>query len=341
MTKVLVTGGAGFIGSHTVVELQLAGFEVIIVDNFCNSERFIIDRIESISGVRPEVVEADCTDTQQLLSIFEKNKEIAAVAHFAAHKAVAESISVPLKYYRNNLLSTIALLEAMQTKGINLLVFSSSCTVYGESAPSPVTEAMPMQPTTSPYGRTKQMCEEIITDTSRINSSFRCISLRYFNPIGAHPSGLIGELPLGTPSNLVPFLTQTAAGVRDELKIFGNDYPTPDGTAVRDYIDVVDLAQAHVMAVERLVAKNTTDKVEAFNLGTGKGASVLDVVKTFERVNGVNVKRSFAPRRQGDVPLVYGSSKKANSILGWFAQTELSESLRNAWNWEKKHRGIF
>lgn len=340
MTKVLVTGGAGFIGSHTVVELQLAGFEVVIADNFCNSERFIIDRIESITGVRPRTEEADCTDTEQLLGIFEKHKGIAAVAHFAAHKAVAESISVPLKYYRNNLLSTIALLEAMQAQGINLLVFSSSCTVYGEAAPSPVDESMPMQPTTSPYGRTKQMCEEIIADVARVNATFRAVSLRYFNPIGAHPSGQIGELPLGPPNNLVPFITQTAAGVRSELKIFGNDYPTPDGTAVRDYIDVVDLAQAHVMAVQRLLAGNSAESVEAFNLGTGKGASVREVVETFERESRVKLNWSFAPRRQGDVPLVYGSSKKANAVLGWFARTELPVSLRNAWNWEKKHRGI-
>jgi UDP-glucose 4-epimerase len=338
MKSILVTGGSGFIGSHTVVELQKAGYNAIIADNLSNSERHIVERISRITGIVPEFIEADCTNRLTLVNIFKTHPDIVAVAHFAAFKAVAESIQKPLKYYQNNLFSMVALLEAMGECHVGNLVFSSSCTVYGEAAPSPVNERMPMLPTTSPYGRTKQMCEEMITDYSRTNSNFRCISLRYFNPIGAHPSGQIGELPLGVPNNLIPYITQSAAGVRGELKVFGNDYPTPDGTAIRDYIDVVDLAKAHVLSINRLIDANTTENVEAFNLGIGQGASVLEVIKTFEEVNSLKLKWSFAPKRDGDVPMVYGDTSKANRVLGWRAETSLAQSLRNAWLWETNLR---
>lgn len=340
MSKILVTGGTGFIGSHTVVELIQSGYSVVIVDNLSNSQEVSLSGIEQITGVKPDFYKVDCTDTKQLSEVFAKHSDISAVIHFAAYKAVKESIDKPLEYYRNNLLSMISLLEVMEKAKVNGLVFSSSCTIYGEGATLPISENLPMTPTTSPYGRTKQMCEEIIADYAAVNKDFFNISLRYFNPIGAHPSGLIGELPLGTPNNLIPYITQTAAGLRDELKVFGNDYPTPDGTAVRDYIDVVDLAKAHVLAVTRLVKGGSTLQLDAFNLGSEKGSSVKEIIETFEEVNSLKLNWSFAPRRQGDVPVIYADAGKAQRELGWKAETPLGQSLKNAWNWERKYRKL-
>ena len=340
MSKILVTGGTGFIGSHTAVELIAAGHEVVIIDNLSNSEEFIVKRMEAITGVKPIFYKANCSVSSDLDRIFEQHPNIDAVIHFAAYKAVKESIEKPLDYYHNNVLSMIALLQAMQKAKVDNLVFSSSCTIYGESAPLPLSEELPMTPTTSPYGRTKQMCEQIIADYLAINSNFHNISLRYFNPIGAHPSGQIGELPIGVPNNLIPYITQTASGVRSELKVFGNDYPTPDGTALRDYIDVVDLAKAHVKAVNRLVSGDSPAQFDAFNLGAGKGISVKEIIDTFEKVNGLKVNWSFAPRRQGDLPSIYADASKAKNELHWEAETPLSESLRNAWLWEKSYRNI-
>lgn len=340
MRKILVTGGTGFIGSHTVVELFAAGYDVVIIDDLSNSQSIALQGIEKITGKKPIFYRADCTDIIQLNQIFLEHPQVDAVIHFAAFKAVKESIDKPLEYYRNNLLSLISLLQAMQKADVNRLVFSSSCTIYGEKGLLPMSEELPMTPTTSPYGRTKQMCEEIIADFALTSSHFQNISLRYFNPIGAHPSGLIGELPLGTPNNLIPYITQTAAGIRDELKVFGNDYPTPDGTAVRDYIDVVDLAKAHVKAVTRLIQGDSPMQLDAFNLGSGKGVSVKEIIETFEEVNGIKLKWSYAPRRTGDVPAIYADAGKAEKNLGWKAQTPLGQSLRNAWVWEKKYRRI-
>ena len=340
MSKILVTGGTGFIGSHTVVELIEAGHSVVVIDNLSNSEEFVLKGIEQITGKMPIFYNADCAHANNLSRIFSEHPDIEAVIHFAAYKAVKESIDKPLDYYQNNLLSMITLLQAMQKAKVNRLVFSSSCTIYGENAPLPLSENLPMTPTTSPYGRTKQMCEEIIADCAAANNQFHSISLRYFNPIGAHPSGKIGELPLGTPNNLIPYITQTAAGVRDELKVFGNDYPTPDGTALRDYIDVVDLSKAHVKAVNHLIKGNSPTQLDAYNLGAGKGISVSEIIDTFEKVNALKIKWSFAPRRQGDVPNIFADASKAKRELNWQAETPLGESLRNAWNWEKKYREL-
>ena len=338
--KILVTGGTGFIGSHTVVELQKAGYEVVIIDNLSNSEELIVERIENITGKKPHFFKADCTDKSAYEQIFKQHPNIICVVHFAAYKAVAESIAKPMEYYQNNVYSMVELLNAMQEHNVENLVFSSSCTIYGEGQPSPFNEEMPMTPTTSPYGRTKQICEGMIVDFSAVYNSFQCISLRYFNPIGAHPSGLIGELPIGIPNNLIPYITQTVAGLRDELKVFGNDYPTPDGTPLRDYIDVVDLSRAHVMAVDRLLNKKNSSKLEAFNLGAGRGISVLEIIDTFEKVNGVKVNWKFVSRRQGDLAQIYADTSKAISVMGWKAETSLADSLRNAWKWEKSFRGI-
>ncbi len=340
MSKILVTGGTGFIGSHTVAELIEAGHTVVIIDNLSNSEEHVLKGIEQITGKRPIFYKADCANANDLSRIFGEHPDIEAVIHFAAFKAVKESIDKPLGYYQNNLLSIITLLQVMQKTKVNRLVFSSSCTIYGEKAPLPLSETLPMTPTTSPYGRTKQMCEEIIADYVAANNQFYSISLRYFNPIGAHPSGKIGELPLGTPNNLIPYITQTAAGVREELKVFGNDYQTPDGTALRDYIDVVDLSKAHVKAVDRLVNGNSSTQLEAYNLGAGKGISVKEIIETFEKVNAVKIKWSFAPRRQGDLPSIFADASKAKRELNWEAKTVLGESLRNAWHWEQKYRKL-
>ena len=338
MQKVLVTGGIGFIGSHTVIELLASGYEVIVVDNLSNSNKDILKGIKKITGKEPLFYEVDCTDYSKLNDVFKDNPDILGVIHFAAYKAVKESLEKPLEYYRNNVFSMVLLLEAMQKAGVSNLVFSSSCTIYGENAPLPYKEDMPMTPTTSPYGRTKQMCESIIADYATVQPDFKYISLRYFNPIGAHESGLIGELPTGIPNNLIPFITQTAAGIRKELKVFGNDYPTPDGTAMRDYIDVVDLAKAHVIALNRALSKEHDSQFEAYNLGSGKGLSVREIIDTFEQVNNTKINWSFAPRRQGDIPQIFADTSKAKEILNWETKTPLSESLRNAWKWEQNYR---
>ncbi len=337
--KVLVTGGAGFIGSHTVVELSNAGFEPIIVDNFANSEKSVLEGIEKILHKRVNSYEADCTDSAAMDKIFSENKGIVGVIHFAAHKSVPESVNNPLKYYSDNISSLCVLLRLMKKHELNNLIFSSSCTVYGVPDILPVTEETPIKPANSPYGNTKKICEDIIKDFIQTND-FKALALRYFNPIGAHPSSLIGELPIGVPTNLVPFVTQTAAGVRSQLTIFGNDYDTTDGTNIRDFIDVVDLAVAHVRALQFLLNKSDNKLYDVFNLGTGTGASVLEVVKTFEAANHIQINYKIGPRRDGDVEQIYANVAKANTVLGWKTEVSLEESLRKAWNWEKRIRQI-
>ena len=332
--KILVTGGAGYIGSHTCVELIHAGYEPVIIDNFFNSETFIIDRIQEITGVRPEVLTLDCADYEQVLAQLQKERNLSGAIHFAAYKAVGESTAKPLDYYYNNVASTTAILKVMEELGINNFVFSSSCTVYGQPDVLPVTENSPTKTAESPYGRTKQICEDLIKDYHRSKESFKAISLRYFNPIGAHPTSLIGELPLGVPSNLVPFITQTAIGLRERLTIFGDDYDTPDGTCIRDYIHVVDLAKAHVAAITYL--ENSTNGMnELVNLGTGKGNTVMEVVKSFEEVSGQSLNYSIGPRRPGDVVKVYADVTKAKKMLNWQTALSLNDALRDAWNWQK------
>jgi UDP-glucose 4-epimerase len=333
--KILVTGGTGFIGSHTSVELIENGFDVVIIDNLYNSEAEVIDRIEKITGVRPLLEVFDLCDKDKTDLFFSNNTDISAVIHFAAYKAVGESVSKPLDYYRNNLVSLINLLDAMQKKGISNLVFSSSCTVYGQPEKLPVTEEAPLQPAMSPYGNTKQIGEEIIRDTTISSDKIKAISLRYFNPIGAHPSALIGELPRGVPENLVPYITQTAIGLRPELKIFGNDYDTPDGSCIRDYLHVSDLARAHVVAVKRLIEKKNRKDYEIFNLGTGKGVSVLEAINSFERVSGVKLKYKIAGRRAGDIVKIWADPTLANRELGWKTVYSLDECMKTAWDWEK------
>jgi len=337
-TLILVTGGTGYIGSHTVVELIEAGYDVLIADNLSNSQVDVIDRIEKITGKRPLFEEIDLTDTAKVNTLFDTYPEIAAIIHFAAYKAVGESVSFPLKYYFNNTTSLINLLENMIRRSIAPFVFSSSCTVYGEPDTLPVTEQAPIKKANSPYGNTKQISEEILRDTMHVHDFMKIIALRYFNPIGAHPSALIGELPLGVPNNLVPFITQMAYGLRKELRVFGDDYNTPDGSAIRDYINVVDLASAHVIAIERLLKNNNKKRFEVFNLGTGHGNSVFEVIKAFENATGQSVNYTVAPRRAGDVEQVYADTTFANSELGWKAETGLEETLLSAWNWEKYYR---
>ncbi|NLI24223.1 MAG: UDP-glucose 4-epimerase GalE [Bacteroidales bacterium] len=335
---ILVTGGTGYIGSHTVVELMESGFDVVIIDNLSNSSIEVLDRIEKITGKRPLFEKLDLCDKISLDQFFARYISIEAVIHFAASKAVGESVEKPLLYYRNNLLSLINLLEGMIASGIRHLVFSSSCTVYGQPDQLPVTENSPVKPALSPYGNTKQISEEIIRDTISSNAPLRAISLRYFNPIGAHPSGLIGELPLGVPNNLVPFITQTAAGIRKELLVFGNDYSTPDGTAIRDYINVVDLSKAHVVAIQRLLNLRQKAPYEVFNLGTGRGYSVLEIIKTFEKVTGVKINYRITGRRPGDIEKVWADTSLANHELGWKAEKTLEETLASAWKWEQYYR---
>ncbi len=337
---ILVTGGTGYIGSHTAVELINEGYEVVIVDNLSNSTADSLDGIEKITGVRPAFEQFDICDKQRLDVFFEKYPSLKAIIHFAAFKAVGESVDFPLKYYRNNLVSLVNLLDCMHTYKVPSIVFSSSCTVYGQPKDLPVTEDAPIQIAESPYGNTKQICEEILRDSVRSMPELKVIALRYFNPIGAHPTALIGELPNGIPNNLVPFVTQTAAGLRPELRVFGDDYPTPDGSAVRDYINVADLAKAHVTAIGRLLNKANEPGFEFFNLGTGRGSSVLEVVKTFEKVTGVPVNYKIVGRRAGDIIAVWADTTKANKVLGWKAETSLEDTLLSAWNWEKKLRGI-
>ena len=336
---ILVTGGTGFIGSHTTVELQQAGYEVVIVDNLSNSKIEVLDGIEKITGIRPAFEQVDLRDKEATEAVFQKYPKIEGIIHFAASKAVGESVEKPLLYYRNNIVSLINLLELMPKYDVKGIIFSSSCTVYGQPSKEnlPVTEEAPIQKALSPYGNTKQINEEIIADYIHSGAPIKSIVLRYFNPIGAHPSAEIGELPLGVPMNLIPFVTQTAIGVRKQLKIFGNDYNTPDGTCIRDYIYVVDLAKAHVKAMTR-VLDGDGDKLEYFNIGTGRGLSTLEVVEGFEKATGVKLNWEFAPRREGDIEKVWGNVDKANKVLGWKADTPLEDVLASAWKWQKKLR---
>ena len=336
---ILVTGGTGFIGSHTTVELQQAGYNVVIIDNLSNSKVEVLDGIEKITGIRPAFENVDLRDFDATEKVFAKYPDIEGIIHFAASKAVGESVQKPLLYYRNNIVSLVNLLELMPKYNVKGIIFSSSCTVYGQPTPEnlPVTENAPIQPALSPYGNTKQVNEEIIRDFIHSGASIKSIVLRYFNPIGAHPSALIGELPNGVPMNLIPSVTQTAIGVRKELKIFGNDYNTPDGTCIRDYIYVVDLAKAHVAAMARVLDKET-EPIEYFNIGTGTGVSTLEVVEGFERATGVKVNWQFAPRREGDIEKVWGNVDKANKMLGWKADTPLEDVLKSAWKWQLKLR---
>lgn len=333
-TKILVTGGTGYIGSHTVVELQQAGYDVVIIDNLSNSNREVLNGIEKITGTRPHFVEGDCTDMDTLRKLFTDYPGIKGIINFAASKAVGESVEKPLLYYRNNLTTLINLLDLMPEFGVEGIVFSSSCTVYGEPDINPIDETAPIKPATSPYGNTKQICEEIITDYVKAGAPIKSIILRYFNPVGAHPSGLIGELPNGVPNNLVPFLTQTAAGIRKQLTVFGTDYNTPDGSCIRDFIDVVDLAKAHVIAMKRMLDKKDTDRIEIFNLGTGRGLSVLELIESFERATGVKVPHVIGERRAGDIEKIWAEPTKANEVLGWKAEVEIDDTMRNAWQWQ-------
>ncbi len=340
--RILVTGGTGYIGSHTVVELQKAGYPVVIIDNLSNSNVKVLDGIERISGIRPDFVEADCTDIAAVRKLFNDYPGIKGIINFAASKAVGESMQKPLLYYRNNLNTLMNLLEVMGEKEVEGIVFSSSCTVYGEPDVNPVTEESPIKKATSPYGNTKQISEEIITDVINSGAPFKSILLRYFNPVGAHPSAEIGELPNGVPQNLVPYLTQAAMGIRKELSVFGNDYNTPDGSCIRDYIDVVDLAKAHVIAIERMLDNKSEEQIEVFNLGTGNGVSVLGLINAFEKATGVKVPHKIAPRRAGDIEKVWANPARANNVLGWVADTPIEETMRNAWAWQMKlrERGI-
>lgn len=333
-TKILVTGGTGYIGSHTTVELQNAGYEVVIIDNLSNSNRNVLDGIEAITGIRPAFVEGDCTDMPTMRKLFEEHPGIKGIINFAASKAVGESVHKPLLYYRNNLNTLMNLLECMPEYGVEGIVFSSSCTVYGEPDVNPIDETAPIKPATSPYGNTKQISEEIIHDYVASGAPVKSIILRYFNPIGAHESAKIGELPVGVPQNLVPYLTQAAAGIRGELTVFGNDYNTPDGSCIRDYIDVVDLAKAHVIAMRRMLDNKDTDAIEIFNLGTGRGVSVLELINAFEKSTGVKVPYKIGARREGDIEKIWAEPTKANTVLGWEAEVPVEETMRKAWAWQ-------
>ena len=335
--KILVTGGLGFIGSHTVVELQNKGFDVVIIDNLSNASLAVLDGILSITGKKPEFEKMDLRDKVAVQSFFKKYSDVTGVIHFAASKAVGESVQNPLLYYENNISSLVYILQELQQKPEAHFIFSSSCTVYGQAKNMPITEKAAIQPAMSPYGNTKQIGEEIIADVAKI-SNLKAILLRYFNPIGAHDSAAIGELPLGVPQNLVPFITQTAMGLRAELAVFGNDYPTADGTCVRDYIHVVDLAKAHVIALQRLIDKKNTENVEVFNLGTGTGSSVLEVIHTFEKVSQKKLPYKIVDRREGDVVEAYADTEKANKVLGWKTELSLEQALESAWKWEQKIR---
>lgn len=332
--EILVTGGLGYIGSHTVVELTNAGYQPIIIDNLSNADISMLDRLEKITGKRPTFYQVEMCDKSALREVFEKHPKLAGIIHFAAVLFVDESVALPLKYYHNNLLSTINLLDCMKEFSVPNLVFSSSCTVYGNPDQLPVNEHAPIKPAQSPYGNTKKMCEEILKDSS-IAHPFKVISLRYFNPIGAHASGLIGEIPHGVPTHLVPYITETASGKRQELRIFGSDYNTPDGTCVRDYIHVVDIAVAHIKAVERLINQKSEESFEIFNIGSGSGYSVLQMVNSFEKATGIAINYKLVDRRPGDVEAVYADTTKAESSLGWKAELSLEEMLRSAWEWQK------
>lgn len=340
--KILVTGGTGFIGSHTTVELQNAGYEVVIIDNLSNSNRDVLDGIEHITGIRPVFVEGDCTNIDTLRQLFKENPGINGIIDFAASKAVGESVHKPILYYRNNLNILLNLLDLMPEFGVKGFVFSSSCTVYGEPDVNPITEEAPIKKATSPYGETKQVSEDIIHDVIASGSPIKAIILRYFNPIGAHPSGEIGELPNGVPQNLVPYLTQTAIGIRKELSIFGDDYPTPDGSCIRDFINIVDLAKAHVKALERMLDDKSDSNLEYFNIGTGEGLSVLQLLHAFESATGVKVPHRIVGRREGDIVKIWADPTKANTVLGWKAEVSIADTMRSAWNWQKmlRERGI-
>jgi UDP-glucose 4-epimerase len=335
--KVVVTGGLGFIGSHTVVELQNDGFEVVIIDNLSNSSEEVLVGIENISKKKPLFEKIDLREKAAVQAFFEKHEDIKGVIHFAASKAVGESVENPLLYYENNVCTLVYVLQELQKKDDASFIFSSSCTVYGQAEKMPITENAPIQVAMSPYGNTKQIGEEIITEVAKV-SNIKSILLRYFNPIGSHQSAEIGELPIGVPQNLVPFITQTGMGLREQLSVYGADYPTPDGTAVRDYIHVVDLAKAHVVALKRLLENKNLEKVETFNLGTGTGSSVLEVINAFEKVSNQKLNYQIVGRRAGDITSAYANTDKANEILGWKAQSTLEESLASAWKWEQKIR---
>jgi len=336
--RILVTGGTGYIGSHTAVELIEEGFEPVLIDNLYNSEAFVADRIGKITGKKPSLEVFDLCDMDKLDQFFRKYDDISAIIHFAAYKAVGESVNKPLEYYRNNLVSLMNLLDSMKQYGIPRFVFSSSCTVYGQPEKLPVKEDAPVQHAISPYGNTKQIGEDIIKDSVSASKEITAISLRYFNPIGAHPSALIGELPRGEPENLVPYITQTAIGLRDELRVFGNDYNTPDGSCIRDYLHVVDLAKAHVVAVKRLIDRKNKENYEVFNLGTGTGVSVLEAIKSFERVSGIRLKYRITGKRAGDIEKIWADPSLANRELGWKTVSTLDDAMKTAWEWEKKIR---
>lgn len=336
---ILVTGGTGFIGSHTTIELIAAGYQVVIVDDLSNSKIEVLDGIEKITGVRPAFEKVDLRDYQATEKVFQKYPQIEGIIHFAASKAVGESVQKPLLYYRNNITALINLLELMPKYDVKGIIFSSSCTVYGQPKPEnlPVTEEAPHQKATSPYGNTKEINEQIIHDYIHSGAKIKSVILRYFNPIGAHPTALIGELPNGVPNNLIPFVTQTAMGIREQLTIFGNDYNTPDGTCIRDYIYVVDLAKAHVAAMARVLDEDH-DQLEYFNIGTGNGNSTLEIVETFEKATGVKLNWKYGPRREGDIEKIWGNVDKANKVLGWKADTPLEDVLASAWKWQVKLR---
>ena len=336
--KILVTGGAGYIGSHTVVELQNAGYEVLVIDNLSNSTKDSIDGIEKITGIRPVFEQLDCNDFEGLSSFFNKHQGIQGIIHFAASKAVGESVQKPLLYYRNNLNSLVNLLDLMPDNKVKGIVFSSSCTVYGEPDNNPIDETAPIKPAESPYGNTKQINEEIIQDFVTSGAPIKSIILRYFNPVGAHPSGEIGELPNGVPQNLLPFITQTAMGIREQLSVFGDDYNTPDGSCIRDFIDVVDLAKAHVIAVDRMLGNKAEDKVEVFNLGTGRGLSVLELINVFEKVSEQKLNYKIVGRRGGDIEKIWAEPRKANEVLGWTAKESIENTMLSAWKWQLKLR---
>lgn len=335
--KILVTGGLGFIGSHTVVELQNQGFEVVIIDNLSNTSLNVLDGIANITGINTAFENLDLREKEKVQDFFKRHRDISGVIHFAASKAVGESVGNPLLYYENNLNTLIYLLQELQQQPEANFIFSSSCTVYGQAEKMPITEDASIQTAMSPYGNTKQIGEEIITDTTKV-TNINAILLRYFNPIGAHPTAEIGELPIGVPQNLVPFITQTGLGLRKELSVYGDDYPTPDGTAVRDYIHVVDLAKAHVIALKRLLDKKNLAKVETFNLGTGTGSSVLEVIHAFEKVSGQKLPYKIVARREGDITSAYANTDKANNVLGWKSQSTLEQAMESAWKWEQKIR---
>ena len=339
MDKILVTGGLGFIGSHTVVELQKKGYEVVIIDDLSNSSIKVLDGIISITGKKPIFEKLDLKEKADVAAFFTKHKDIKGVIHFAASKAVGESVKKPLLYYENNVGTLVYILKELQKLPSAAFIFSSSCTVYGQADELPITENAPVKQAESPYGNTKQIGEEIIRDTCKVSENLKAIALRYFNPVGAHESGNIGELPIGVPQNLVPFITQTGIGLREQLSVFGDDYPTPDGTCIRDYIHVVDLAKAHVVALQRLLQNKNKENYETFNLGTGTGSSVLEVIKSFEKVSGEKLNYKIVGRREGDIISAYADTNKANDELGWKTQLTLDDAMRSAWEWEKLVRG--